>query len=110
MLKRCNYCTVDGHSKLKCYWTRALRDCERFQILVNPKTHTTLALILTDAFESFCARVFRDFIRNYSCTIDGTIITLMLKSCSFICIVGLGVLASNHYARCNINAQMNKYQ
>jgi len=34
----------------------------------NPKSLTTLTLTLTDphdAFESFCASVFRDFIRNY---------------------------------------------
>ena len=44
----------------------------------NPKTLTTLALTLADhhdAFESFCARVFWDFVRNYSCTVDGAVVT-----------------------------------
>jgi len=44
----------------------------------NPKTLTTLTLTLTDpkgAFESFCVPVFCDFVRNYSCTVDGAIDT-----------------------------------
>src|SRR6218665_2329840 len=46
----------------------------------NPNTNpkTTLALTLTDhhdAFESFCAPVFCDFVRNYSCTVDGAVVT-----------------------------------
>jgi len=45
----------------------------------NRKTLTTLALTLADhheAFESFCVLVFCDFLRNYSCTIDGAVVTL----------------------------------
>jgi len=37
-----------------------------------------LALSLTDhhdAFESFWAPVFCDFVRNYSCTVDGAVVT-----------------------------------
>ena len=44
----------------------------------NPKTLTTLALTLADhydAFESFCAPVFCDFVRKYSCTVDGAVVT-----------------------------------
>ena len=44
----------------------------------NNKTLTKLALTLTDhhdAFESFCAPVFCDFVRNYSCTVDGAVVT-----------------------------------
>jgi len=44
----------------------------------NPKTLTTLALTLTDphgAFESFCASEFCDFVRNYSSTVDGAVVT-----------------------------------
>ena len=44
----------------------------------NPKTLTTLTLTLADphgAFESFCAPAFCDFIRNYSCTVDGAVVT-----------------------------------
>jgi len=44
----------------------------------NPKTLTTLALTLADhhsAFENFCAPVFCDFVRNYSCTVDGAVVT-----------------------------------
>jgi len=44
----------------------------------NPKTLTTLALTLADHhddFESFCAPVFCDFVRNYSCTVDGAVVT-----------------------------------
>jgi len=44
----------------------------------NPKTLMTLALTLADHhgdFESFCAPVFCDFIRNYSCTVDGAVVT-----------------------------------
>jgi len=85
--------TIDGRSKLKCYWTRASSDCGRLQIgdvtremkfisnnYTNPNTYpetlTTLTLTLADpqgAFESFCAPVFYDFVRNYSCTVDSTI-------------------------------------
>jgi len=35
----------------------------------NPKTLTTLTLTVTDppdSFESFCAQLFYDFIRNYA--------------------------------------------
>ena len=42
----------------------------------NPKTLTTLALTLTDHhddFESFCAAVFCDLVRNYSCTVNGAV-------------------------------------
>src|SRR6218665_2604930 len=90
-----DYSTVDGRSKRKCYWTRASCGCGRLQIgdvtqeveflcndytnpNTNPKTLTTLALTLTgqhDAFESFCAPVFYDFARNYSCTVDGAVVT-----------------------------------
>ena len=90
-----DYSTVDGHSRLKCYLTRASCDCGRLQIgdvtreveflsndytnpNTNPKTLTTLALTLTDhhdALESFCAPVFCDFVRNYSCTVDGAVVT-----------------------------------
>jgi len=73
------YCTVDGRSKLsKCYWTTASCDCGRLQIAdatrevkflsndytnptTNPKTRTTLTLILTDprhAFESISMPVY----------------------------------------------------
>ena len=44
----------------------------------NPKIPTTLALTLADhhdAFESSCAPVFCDFVRNYSCTVDGAVVT-----------------------------------
>ena len=44
----------------------------------NHKTLVTLILTLTDpqgAFESFCLPAFCDFVRNYSCTIDGTVFT-----------------------------------
>ena len=44
----------------------------------NPKTLTMLALTLTDlhdAFESFCVPEFCDFVRNYSCTVDGAVVT-----------------------------------
>jgi len=44
----------------------------------NPKTLTTLALALADhhdAFESFCAPGFCYFVRNYSCTVDGAVVT-----------------------------------
>jgi len=51
----------------------------------NPKTITTLALTLTDphgAFESFCAPELCDFVRNYSCTVDGAVVIsyFILKS------------------------------
>jgi len=101
-LKGRDYSTVDGRSKRKCYWTRASCDCGRLQIgdvtrevecmsndyinpNTNPKTLMTLALTLTDhheAFESFYAPVFCDFVRNYSCTVDGAVVT------SFIVFVG----------------------
>ena len=87
--------TVDGRSKRKCYWTRASCDFGRLQIgdvtreveflsndytnpNTNPKTLTTLALTLADhhdAFESFCEPVFCDFAWNYSCTVDGAVVT-----------------------------------
>src|SRR6218665_1531852 len=90
-----DYSTVDGRSRRKCYWTRASFDCGRLQIgdvtreveflsndytnpNTNPKTLTTLALTLTDhhdALESFCAPVFCDFVRNYSCTVEGAVVT-----------------------------------
>ena len=41
-------------------------------------TLTTLALTLADhhdAFESFCVPVFCDIVRNYSCTVDGAVVT-----------------------------------
>jgi len=44
----------------------------------NPKIITTLALTLTnphDAFESFCSMVVCEFVRNYSCTMDGAMVT-----------------------------------
>ena len=31
-----------------------------------------------DAFESFWAPVFCDFVRNYSCTVNGAVVTLLL--------------------------------
>src|SRR6218665_3205677 len=80
---------------LKCCWTRASCECGRLQIgdvtwegkflsndytnpNTNPRTLTTLALILADHhddFERFCAPVFCDFVRNYSCTVDGAVVT-----------------------------------
>ena len=94
-MKEHDYSTVNGRSKLKCYWTRVSCDIGRFQIgdvtqevkflstdynnpNTNPKTLTTLALTLTDhhnSFESFCALVFCDFVRNYSCTVDCAVVT-----------------------------------
>ena len=44
----------------------------------NTKTLTTLTLTPTDphdAFESFSAPVFCDFLRNYSCTVVDAIVT-----------------------------------
>ena len=44
----------------------------------NPNTLTTLTLTLTDphgAFENLCAPAFCDFVRNYSCTVDGAVVT-----------------------------------
>ena len=44
----------------------------------NPKTLTTLILTITDphgAFGSICAPAFCDFVRNYSCTVDGAVVT-----------------------------------
>src|SRR6218665_1198599 len=90
-----DYSTVDGRSKRKCYWTRAPCGCGRIQTgdvtreveflsndytnpNINPKILTTLALARVDhhdAFESFCAPVFCDFVRNYSCTVDGAVVT-----------------------------------
>src|SRR6218665_712102 len=87
------YSTVDGRSKLKCYRTRASCDFGSLQIAdvtrdvkclsndytypnTNPKTLTTLILILTDhrgTFESFCVPVFYDYVRNYSCIANGAI-------------------------------------
>src|SRR6218665_651305 len=95
-----DYSTVDGRSKRKCYWTKASCDCGRLQIgdatreveflsndYTNPytksKNFTTLSLTLAehhDAFESFCAPVFCDFVRNYSSTVDGAVVT----SCSIL--------------------------
>src|SRR6218665_2829434 len=94
-----DYSTVDGRSKWKCYWTRASCDCGRLQIgdvtreveflsndytnpNTNPKTPTTFALTLADhhdAFESFSAPVFCDFVRNYSCTVNGVVVTLLIN-------------------------------
>src|SRR6218665_2978486 len=90
-----DYSTVDRRSKLKCYWTRVSCDCGRLQIddvtrevkflsndYTNPNTNpeilTTLTLTLAaphGAFESFCVLVFCDFVRNYSCNVDGAIDT-----------------------------------
>jgi len=39
----------------------------------NPKTITTLTLALTDPH--FCVPLFWDFVRIYSCTVDGAIDT-----------------------------------
>src|SRR6218665_3610750 len=50
----------------------------------NPKTLTTGILTLTyhdDAFESFCAPAFCDFIRNYSGTDICPLVTSLCKSC-----------------------------
>jgi len=47
----------------------------------NPKTLTTLAMTLADhhdAFESYCAAMFCDFVRNYSCTVNGALVTLKI--------------------------------
>src|SRR6218665_3375037 len=102
-----DYSTVDGRSKLKCYWSRASCDCGRLQIghvtreleflsndytnpNTNPKTFTMLALTLAehhDAFESFCAPVFCDFVRNYSCTVDGAVVTSFFKIQSRVTVV-----------------------
>ena len=44
----------------------------------KPNTLMTLTLTLTDphnACVSFCAPVFCDFVRNYSCTVDGAVVT-----------------------------------
>src|SRR6218665_3620174 len=91
-----DYRNVDGRSKRKCHWTRASCDCGRLQIgdvtreveflsndhtnpNTNPKTLTTLALTIADhqdAFESFYAPVFCDFVRIYSCSVDGAVVTL----------------------------------
>src|SRR6218665_2714607 len=90
-----DYITVDGRSRRKCYWTRASCDCGTLQIgdvtqeveflsndyanpNTNPKTLTTIALTLAnhhDAFASFRAPVFCDFLRNYFCTVDGAVVT-----------------------------------
>jgi len=94
-MNRRDYSTVDGRSRWKCYCTRASCDCGRLQIgdvtlevevlsndYTNPntnhKTIATLALTLTDhhdPLEIFCAAVFFDFVRNYSCTVDGAVLT-----------------------------------
>src|SRR6218665_4031830 len=82
-------------SRPKRYWTRASCDCGRLQIgdvpqqveflcndYTNPNTRTTLALTLTDhhdACESFCAQVFCDFVRNYSCTVVNFVNYFMLQ-------------------------------
>ena len=90
-----DYSTVDGRSNRKCYWTRASSDCGRLQIgdvtreveflsddytnpNTNPRTLTSLALTLAnhhDAFERFFAPVFCYFVRNYSYTVDGAVVT-----------------------------------
>src|SRR6218665_882306 len=47
----------------------------------DPKTLLMLILTLTDphdAFESFCEPAFCDFVRNYSCTVDGAVVTSSL--------------------------------
>jgi len=95
-----DYSTVDDRSKRKCYWTRATCDCGRLQIgdvtrevevlsndytnpNTNPKTFTTLAHTLADhhdAFECFLTPVFCDFVRNYSCTVDGAVVTSFRKT------------------------------
>src|SRR6218665_2820771 len=97
-----DYSTVDGRIRRKCYWTRASCGCGRLQIgevtqeveflsidytnpNTNPKMLTTLALTLADhhdAFEIFCAPVFCDFLRNYSCTVDGAVVTSLGQYCS----------------------------
>src|SRR6218665_881952 len=49
---------------------------------INSKTLMTLALTLADqrdAFESFCALVFCNFVRYYSCTIDCAVVTSLVK-------------------------------
>src|SRR6218665_1305782 len=94
-LKGRDYSTVDGRSKRKCYWTRASCDCGRLPFgnvskegeflsidytnpNTNPKPRTTLVLSLADhhnAFESFHAPAFCDFVGNYSCTVDGAVVT-----------------------------------
>src|SRR6218665_2499317 len=78
-------------------WTRASCDCGRLQIGevtreveflsnnytnpdTNPKTLTTLALTLADHYDAFdisCVPAFCDFVRNYSCTVNGAVVTLM---------------------------------
>ena len=80
------------------YCTRASCDCGRLPIgdvtrevkflsndytnnNTNPKTLTTLILTITDphgAFGSICAPAFCDFVRNYSCNVDGAVVTLNL--------------------------------
>ena len=52
----------------------------------NPKILMTLTLTLTnprDTFENFCAPVFWDFVWDYFCAVNGTIVTWILK-----CVVG----------------------
>jgi len=49
----------------------------------NLKTFTMLALTLADhhdVFESVCEPVFCDFVRNYSCTVDGAVVTSFKQS------------------------------
>src|SRR6218665_2321885 len=86
-----DYSTVDGRSRRTCYWTRASCDHGTLQIgdveflsndftnpNTNPKALTTLALSLAnhhDAYASFCAPLFCDFVQNYSCTVDGAVVT-----------------------------------
>src|SRR6218665_1572275 len=69
------YSTVDGRSKLKCYCASASCDYGRLQIggvtrevKFLSKVYTNLNTNPHDAFESFCALVFCDFVWNYSCT------------------------------------------
>jgi len=100
-----DYSTVDGRSTRKCYWSRESCDCGWLQIddetrevkflsndytnpNTSPKTLTTLALTLTDhhdAFESFFAPVFCDFVRNYSSTVDGAVVTLFFQFYESVC-------------------------
>src|SRR6218665_385586 len=54
----------------------------------NPNFLTTLALTLTDhhdAFESFCAPVFCECVRNYSCTVDGAVVTSLKDMLQLLC-------------------------
>jgi len=89
-----DYSTVDDRSKRKCYWTRASCDCWRLQIgdvtheveflsndynkpNTNPDHHDACPYPSRPSrcFESSCAPVFCDFVRNYSCTVGGAVVT-----------------------------------